>query len=94
MTLQDKLNAMNTNKTTISLSSRTYSGLGGIGWSCYLEYENTNREAFRITSEDYLTVDEAVVEVYEKFMSITGKAFEEARPPQLTYSQGQEHFDA
>jgi len=86
MTLQEKLNAMNTNKTSISISTTTWSRMDGLAWTCRLQYQNDNREAFDITSDSYDNVTAGVDEVYEKFLNLTKSVFVEARPALLTHS--------
>lgn len=87
MTLQQKLDAMNTAKTAIMLySGRVYSGLDDqTTWHVDFNYEDKD-EGFKFQTENFPTLEEAVDAAYDKFQSITRGYFEVAIPPQLTHA--------
>ena len=82
MTLEEMLNAMNGERTSVWLVSHTY----GTEYKCSVEYEK-NGDKFKVSSEDHTTPLEAVQETYAKFMALTEHSFKEARPAMLGYAQ-------
>lgn len=88
MTLQQKLDAMNTNKSYIML----YKGKYGTTFHASVEYEGENRESFKLQSKEFDTITEAVDEVYAKFVSLTKSHFKEAVPAQLTFESDSQEY--
>lgn len=87
MTLQEKLDAMNTAKTAIMIySGRVYSSLDDqVTWHVDLSYEDKD-EGFKFQTENFQTLAEAVDAAYDKFQSITRGYFEIAMPARLTHT--------
>lgn len=84
-TMQQKLDAMNTNKTSLFFHSTSST----LNYFMSLEYEKTyNGEGFKIKSGEYPTLAETVDDLYEKFLGVVAHNFKEAVPPQLTYESG------
>lgn len=83
MTLQEKLDAMNTKHSTLFVYSGRYHDHN---YHASLDYEQ-EREKFHLQSEDYDNIIEAVDELYTMFLQVTGgSAFREAVPPLLTHT--------
>ena len=83
MTLQEKLDAMNTKDTTIFCGSHRY----GTKFFCDIEYEK-NGEQFKFREESVTSLEDAVSAVHTKFVKLTKTNFKEAIPAQLTFEKG------
>lgn len=80
-TLQQKLDAMNTKYTVLFIYSGHYPGTK---YHASIEYAK-DKEKFKLQSEEYDTINQAVDELYTKFCQVTnGEAFRSALPPLLT----------
>ena len=88
MTLQEKLDAMNTKDTTIFCGSHRY----GTKFFCDIEYEK-NGEQFKFREESVTSLDDAVSAVHAKFVKLTKTNFKEAIPARLTYEKGSDEFN-
>ena len=83
MTLQEKLDAMNTKHSTLFVYSGRYHDHN---YHASIDYDQ-EKEKFSLQSAEYDNIVEAVDELYEKFLAVTGgAAFKEAVPPLLTHN--------